>query len=131
MTKARAAERRTSKERDTTQAFEEAVARVPGGTYRLKLYITGSTPRSVTAIQNIKRICEERLKGRYQLEIVDLYQNPEAAAREHLIVAPTLVKRLPLPLRTFIGDMSQTEKILVGLDLARRIVPRSKKAKEP
>ena len=85
--------------------------------YVLKLSVTGTTPRSVMAIENIKRICEEHLKGRYRLKIIDIYQQPELAAKEQLVVAPTLVRKLPLPLRTFIGDLSQTEKILVGMDL--------------
>ncbi len=131
MAKIRSSKRREPRAKDSTRNFERAVAEPPKGIYRLKLYITGSTPRSVSAIQNIKRICEQRLKGRYELEVVDLYQHPEAATRDSLVVAPTLVRRLPLPLRTFIGDMSQTEKILVGLDLAPRIGTRSKKAKEP
>lgn len=105
------------KRHDATQAFEKAVRKDNEKIYRLKLYVTGSTPRSVLAIQNIKRICEERLKGRYELEVVDLYQHPEATVSDQLVVAPTLVKKLPPPLRTFIGDLSQTEKILVGLDL--------------
>ncbi len=100
-----------------TEAFERALRSGTGGTYVLKLFVTGTTPRSVTAIANIKRICEEHLKGRYRLEIVDIYQQPELAAKEQLVVAPTLIRKLPPPLRTFIGDLSQTEKILVGLDL--------------
>ena len=117
--------------KDSTRDFERAVAKPSRETYRLKLYITGSTPRSVTAIENIKRICEEQLKGRYRLEIIDLYKDPEAAVRDRLVVAPTLVKKLPLPLRTFIGDLSQTEKILVGLDLAQKPGQGTKAAKEP
>ena len=116
--------------KDSTRAFEKAVAGCAKATYRLKLYVTGSTPRSVMAIENIKRICEEQLKGRYKLEIVDLYKDPEAALKDDLVVAPTLVKKLPLPLRTFIGDLSQTERILIGLDLAPKTRPRSKTGKE-
>lgn len=85
--------------------------------YVLRLYITGMTPRSTKAIENIKKICEEHLKGRYDLEIVDIYQQPTLAEGEQIIAAPTLIKKLPLPLRRFIGDMSMTENILLGLDL--------------
>ena len=85
--------------------------------YILRLYVTGITPRSTAAIQNIKAICEEHLSGRYQLEVIDVYQHPGLAKGEQIIAAPTLIKFLPLPLRRFIGDMSRTEKILLGLDL--------------
>jgi circadian clock protein KaiB len=85
--------------------------------YVLRLYITGSTPRSTRAITNIRKICEEHLEGRYDLEIVDISQHPTLAEGEQIIAAPTLIKKLPLPLRRFIGDMSQTERILLGLDL--------------
>ena len=89
----------------------------PQERYVLRLYVTGMTPRSTTAIQNIKAICEEHLHGRYELEVVDVYKHPGLAKGEQIIAAPTLVKYLPLPLRRFIGDMSRTEKILLGLDL--------------
>jgi circadian clock protein KaiB len=85
--------------------------------YILRLYVTGMTPRSVRAIQNIKAICEEHLRGRYNLEVIDIYQQPVLAKGEQIIAAPTLIRSLPLPLRRFIGDMSHTEKILLGLDL--------------
>jgi len=85
--------------------------------YVLKLYVTGATPRSTKAIMNIRSICEEHLKGRYELEIIDIFQQPVLAKGEQIVAAPTLVKKLPLPLRKFIGDMSDTERILIGLDL--------------
>jgi circadian clock protein KaiB len=85
--------------------------------YVLRLYVTGATPRSTRAITNIRKICEEHLEGRYELEIVDIAQHPTLAEGEQIIAAPTLIKKLPLPLRRFIGDMSQTERILLGLDL--------------
>lgn len=87
--------------------------------YVLRLYVTGTTPRSLGAIANIKRICEEHLTGRYKLEVVDLYQQPQLAQGEQIIAAPTLIKQLPLPLRRIIGDMSSAERVLVGLDLRR------------
>ncbi len=83
----------------------------------LKLYVAGLSPRSERAITNIKRICDSRLKGRYEFQVIDLYQNPTLAKGEQIIAAPTLVKKLPLPLRKIIGDMSDEEKVLVGLDL--------------
>jgi circadian clock protein KaiB len=85
--------------------------------YVLRLYVAGTTPNSVRAIENIKRICDEYLKGRYDLEVVDIYQQPVLAKGDQIIAVPTLIKKLPLPLRKFIGDMSTTERILVGLDL--------------
>jgi len=85
--------------------------------YVLRLYITGTTSQSTRAILNIRKICEEHLEGRYELEVVDISQHPTLAIGEQIIAAPTLIKKLPLPLRRFIGDMSQTERILLGLDL--------------
>jgi len=85
--------------------------------YVLRLYVTGSTPRSTRAITNIRKICEQHLEGRYDLEIVDICEHPTLAEGEQIIAAPTLIKKLPLPLRRFIGDMSQTDRILLGLDL--------------
>jgi len=83
----------------------------------LRLYVAGTTPNSVRAIENIKHICEEYLKGRYDLEVVDIYQQPILAKGDQIIAVPTLIRKLPPPLRKFIGDMSATERILVGLDL--------------
>ncbi|MFZ1106488.1 MAG: circadian clock KaiB family protein [Hyphomicrobiaceae bacterium] len=85
--------------------------------YMLRLYITGTTLQSTRAILNIRKICEEHLEGRHELEVVDISQHPTLAIGEQIIAAPTLIKKLPLPLRRFIGDMSQTERILLGLDL--------------
>ena len=87
------------------------------GEYILKLYITGMTPNSRKAVENVKNICEEHLKGRYQLQIIDIYQQPTLAIGEQIIAVPTLIKKLPNPLRRLIGDMSNTEKVLLGLDL--------------
>ena len=85
--------------------------------YVLRLYITGTTPRSMRAIANIKNICENYLKGRYQLEVIDIYENPSLGKGEQIIASPTLIKKLPLPLHRFIGDLSNTERILLRLDL--------------
>ncbi|MFL6183182.1 MAG: circadian clock KaiB family protein [Actinomycetes bacterium] len=86
----------------------------------LRLYVTGMTPRSERAIQNVRAICEEHLHGRYELEVIDVYQQPALAKREQIIAAPTLIKMLPPPLRRLIGDMSDQERVLVGLDLRRK-----------
>lgn len=85
--------------------------------YRLRLFVTGTTPKSLRAITNIKRICEKHLEGRYKLEVVDVYQQPKLAKTEQIIAAPTLVKLLPLPLRKMIGDLANTDRTLLGLDL--------------
>lgn len=87
--------------------------------YVLRLYVTGTTRNSARAIVNIRKICEEHLQGRYELEIVDISLHPALAEGEQIIAAPTLIKLLPLPLRRFIGDMSQTERVLLGLDLRK------------
>ena len=102
---------------DATERYEKAMEESKKARYLLRLYVTGMTPNSLRAIENIKRICQEHLEGRYELEIIDIYQNPVLAQGEQIIAAPTLIKALPLPLRKFIGDMSQTERILLGLDL--------------
>jgi len=88
--------------------------------YALRLYVAGLTPYSSAAIQNITAICEDHLKGRYDLEVIDIYRQSNLARGEQIIVAPTLVKKLPLPLRRLIGDMADTERVLVGLDLRPR-----------
>jgi circadian clock protein KaiB len=88
--------------------------------YVLRLYVTGTTGRSVRAIQNVRRICEEHLAGSYDLEVVDIYKNLPLAKGDQIIAAPTLVKRLPPPLRRLIGDMSDEQRVLVGLDLRPR-----------
>lgn len=85
--------------------------------YVLRLYVAGMSPSSRRAIENLKEICEQNLAGRYDLEVIDIYRQPALAEGEQIIAAPTLIKQLPEPLRRFIGDMSDREKILVGLDL--------------
>jgi circadian clock protein KaiB len=102
---------------DQRAAFERALKKSEKEQYLLRLYVTGATPKSLQAIENIKRICEEHLKGRYSLEVVDVYQQPVLAKGEQIIAAPTLIKYLPTPLRRFIGDMANTDRILLGLDL--------------
>ena len=93
-----------------------------GARYLLRLYVTGTTGKSVRAIQNVRRICEEHLQGLYELEVVDIYKNLPLARGDQIIAAPTLIKRLPAPLRRLIGDMSDEQRVLVGLDLRPRRV---------
>jgi circadian clock protein KaiB len=97
--------------------------------YVLQLYVAGTTSQSMRAISNIRKICEEHLEGRYELEVVDIAQHPTLAIGEQIIAAPTLIKKLPLPLRRFIGDMSQTTRILLGLDL-REVVTKASSVKK-
>jgi circadian clock protein KaiB len=85
--------------------------------YILRLYVTGTTGKSVRAIQNVRRICEEHLQGLYDLEVVDIYKNLPLARGDQIVAAPTLIKRLPVPLRRLIGDMSDEQRVLVGLDI--------------
>ena len=89
-------------------------------TFRLRLYVAGQTPRSVGALTNLKLICEEHLQGRYELEIIDLVQNPALARGDQILAVPTLVRRLPKPIKKIIGDLSNRERVLVGLDLCPR-----------
>jgi len=106
---------------DTTAAFKRAAqATRPSEKYVLRLYVAGINPRSSAAIRNVTELCEEHLKGRYDLEIVDIYQRPNLAKGEQIIAAPTLIRKLPLPLRKFIGDMANEDRMLVGLDLRRK-----------
>jgi circadian clock protein KaiB len=105
------------KPKKTTEVFDQIPQKKVKEKYILRLYVAGLTLRSQTAIKNIKKICEEHLKGRYDLEVIDVYQKPVLAKGEQIIAAPTLIKKLPLPLRRFIGDLSDSERILLGLDL--------------
>ena len=110
-----------SRLRSTTENFEEAIkaGALKRARYILRLYVTGSTGRSLQAVYNLKKICEEHLPD-YDLEVIDIYKDPEAAREAQVIAAPTLVKKLPLPIRKFVGDLSNTQKILVGLDIYKR-----------
>jgi len=85
--------------------------------YVLRLYVTGMTPRSTEAIKNLQAICDEYLEGRYDLDVIDLYQQPALAKGEQIVAAPTLIRKLPLPMRRLVGDMSRREHVLMGLDL--------------
>ena len=93
------------------------------GHYHLRLYVAGQTSKSLTAMSNLKRVCEEHLAGRYEIEVIDLLKNPKLAAGDQILAIPTLVRRLPAPLKRIIGDLSNTEKVLVGLDIRPKANP--------
>jgi circadian clock protein KaiB len=102
------------------QSVSDATTR--GGflaTYLLRLYVTGTSPRAQVAITNLRRICEQELRGQYELEIIDVLKNPEMAEDEKILATPTLIKQLPPPLRRVIGDLSDKEKVLLGLEVRR------------
>jgi len=86
-------------------------------TWNLRLYVAGQTPKSITAFANLKKICEEHLAGKYRIEVIDLLENPQLAKGDQIIAIPTLVRRLPEPLKKIIGDLANTERVLVGLDI--------------
>jgi circadian clock protein KaiB len=85
--------------------------------YQLKLYVAGQTPKSIKAFANLKKICEEHLKGRYSIEVIDLLENPQLAKGDQILAIPTLVRKLPEPIRKIIGDLSNTQRVLVGLNI--------------
>ena len=86
----------------------------------LRLYVAGQTPKSMTALANLKKMCEEHLAGRYKIEVIDLVKNPQLARSDQILAIPTLVRRLPEPMRKIIGDLSNEERVLVGLDVRQR-----------
>jgi circadian clock protein KaiB len=111
--------RKSGKVFNEVKAFEEALSRQPiAERYVLSLFVTGSTPKSLRAIQNIRALCEERLHGCYELRVIDIYQHPEQVKPEQIVVTPTLIRMLPLPLRKLIGDLSNKDRLLLALDIA-------------
>lgn len=110
---------RKSKVLNATERFEEALNRktTRRAEYVLRLYVTGLSPRSLLAISNLKKFCEQYFPDEYELEVIDIYKNPKAARDADIIAAPTLIKKLPAPLRRFVGDLSNQEKLLVGMGL--------------
>jgi circadian clock protein KaiB len=88
--------------------------------WELRLYVAGQTSRSITALENLRKLCEEHLAGEYSIEVIDVIKNPQLARGDQIIAVPTLVRRLPQPVRKILGDLSQTEKVLIGLDLRPR-----------
>jgi circadian clock protein KaiB len=105
---------------NVTKSFKRLLVRIRPGKYVLRLYVTGMTPRSARAIATLKTVCEEHLAGRYELEVIDIYQQPALARDEQIVAAPTLVKELPPPARWLIGDLSNKDPILRCLDLRRK-----------
>lgn len=109
--------KRAKKQKSTTEEFEEALKQGENRKFVLRLFVTGITPRSLEAIDEVRRLCEEHLKGRYELQVVDIYKQPQAAQQDQVFAAPTLVKLLPLPVRKIVGDMTRKERLLAGLDI--------------
>jgi len=109
-----------TKPKSSTADFEAAAARAGAEKYVLRLYIAGTTPASNRSVETLRAICEENLKGRYELSVVDVFQQPTLAKDEQIIAVPTLIKKLPAPLRRLVGDLSNEHRVLVGLDLKRR-----------
>lgn len=109
-----------SQRREQGETYPALAEEGDGGTYRLKLYVAGQTPKSLAAIANLKRICDEHLAGRYTIEVIDLMVTPQLAAGDQIVAVPTLVRRLPPPLKRIIGNLSDTERVLVGLDIRRK-----------
>lgn len=101
----------------TSRAFEERLRNPAREKYILRLYITGTTPRSCHAVANIRSVCEEHLSGRYDLDVIDIYQQPDEASAQQIIAAPTLVKQFPLPVKRVVGDLSNRDRVLSVLDL--------------
>lgn len=103
--------------KNATEAFEEALAAPGKPMYELRLYVTGLTRRSTTAIKNIREICDANLEGQFHLQVIDINQQPELAQGDQIIAVPTLIKELPAPLRQLVGDLSDRERVLIGLDI--------------
>lgn len=97
-----------------------SATRIKPETWELRLYVAGQTPRALTAFANLKKLCEQHLSGRYSIEVIDLLENPRLAAGEQILAVPTLVRKLPEPVKKIIGDLSNEERVLVGLDLRLR-----------
>lgn len=105
---------------NTKPETSQAVGQTEAEDYVLRLYVSGLTPRSVAAIENIKEICKTHLKGRYDLQVIDIYQMPELASSAQIVAVPTLIKQLPSPLRQLVGDLSEKERVLVGMGLTTK-----------
>jgi len=108
---------KNSQPKDATEAFERAQRGSRDNVYHLRLYVTGATPQSRRATSEIKAICKEHLEGRYDLKVIDVYQQPDLAAEDQIVGVPTLIKDLPLPTRRLVGDLSVTERVLAGLNI--------------
>ncbi len=104
----------------TSDRRSEPTESTPSESWELRLYVAGATPRAIAALENLKKICEEHLAGKYSIEVVDLLKNPQLARGDQILAVPTLVRKLPEPVRKIIGDLSNEERVLVGLDLRPR-----------
>ncbi|MCX6120531.1 MAG: hypothetical protein NTX44_02800 [Ignavibacteriales bacterium] len=113
---------KNKQEKSKTSRWKKKPAKVKSEKWILRLYIAGQTPKCVIAFNNLKLICDEQLKGKYQLEVIDLLKKPQLARDNQILAIPTLVRKLPLPMRNIIGDLSNTERVLVGLDLVEHSV---------
>jgi circadian clock protein KaiB len=98
-------------------SIREKLKREANDKWVLRLYVAGQTPKALTAFANLKKICEEQLKGKYSIEVIDLLKNPQLGAADQIFALPTLVRKLPVPVRKIIGDLSNTDRVLIGLDL--------------
>ncbi len=116
--------------RPSTASFETAVERANQEQYVLRLYIAGTTPASSRSVENLRAICEEHLQGRYELVVIDVFQQPELAKDQQIIAVPTLIKQLPAPLRRLVGDLSNEHRVLVGLNLKPKEHGESRKPTE-
>ncbi|HEY1686008.1 MAG TPA: circadian clock KaiB family protein [Tepidisphaeraceae bacterium] len=119
-----------SKPRSQTAEFEKIIKEAGSDQYVLRLYVTGITAKSTQAIANIRALCEEHLSGRYDLEVVDIYQQPTEAVNSQIVAAPTLIKQSPMPVRKMIGDLTDRDRVMVGLDLKKSSGDKAKLAKE-
>jgi circadian clock protein KaiB len=103
--------------KNTTETRKKAAKASSKDKWILRLYVAGMTPKSLTAFENLKKICEERLKNKYTIEVIDLQENPQLGREHQILAIPTLVRKLPVPVRKIIGDLSNTERVLIGLDI--------------
>ncbi len=117
VTTRQSAQRQSTKKKAGAKASRNGAGRVHPAVWILRLYVAGMTPTSIRAFENLKKICEEHLQGAYKIEVIDLLERPKLASGDQIIAVPTLVRRLPTPVKKIIGDLSNTERVLVGLDL--------------
>jgi len=108
---------KAQKENHTVKIQEQKESKQAKDMWVLRLYVAGQTPKAITAFTNLKRICEEQLNGKYSIEVIDLLKNPHLANEFQIVALPTLIRKLPVPVRKIIGDLSDTERVLIGLDL--------------
>lgn len=108
---------KAKKENSGIKLKEKKPTKTTNDMWILRLYVAGQTPKAITAFTNLKKICEEQLNGKYSIEVIDLMEDPQLAAEFQIVALPTLIRKLPVPVRKIIGDLSDTERVLIGLDL--------------